>query len=74
MGSPSLGEFARAHQDLLQADACLWEAGTRNEQGSITITAGLKGLLSVELRVQSVAYDLQFKQCSVGSKRCLAAG
>jgi acetylornithine deacetylase/succinyl-diaminopimelate desuccinylase-like protein len=32
IGSPSLGEFARAHQDLLQADACLWEAGTRNEQ------------------------------------------
>ena len=58
IGSPSLGDFARTHQDLLQADACLWEAGTRNEQGSITITAGLKGLLSVELRVQSVAYDL----------------
>ncbi len=58
IGSPSLGEFARAHQDLLQADACLWEAGARNEQGAITITAGLKGLVSVELRVQSVAYDL----------------
>jgi acetylornithine deacetylase/succinyl-diaminopimelate desuccinylase-like protein len=58
IGSPSLGDFARTHQDLLQADACLWEAGARNEQGSITITAGLKGLLSVELRVQSVAYDL----------------
>ena len=58
IGSPDLGEFARTHQDLLQADACLWEAGARNEQGSITITAGLKGLLSVELRVQSVAYDL----------------
>jgi len=58
IGSPSLGEFARAHQDLLQADACLWEAGVRNERGAITITAGLKGLLSVELRVQSVAYDL----------------
>src|SRR5712691_2593227 len=58
IGSPSLSEFARAHQDLLQADACLWEAGVRNERGAITITAGLKGLLSVELRVQSVAYDL----------------
>ena len=58
IGSPSLGAFARAHQDLLQADGCLWEAGARNERGTITITAGLKGLLSVELRVQTVAYDL----------------
>ncbi len=58
IGSPSLGDFAHAHQELLQADACLWEAGTRNEQGSITITAGLKGILSVELRIQTVAYDL----------------
>ena len=58
IGSPSLGEFARTHQDVLQADSYLWEAGARNEQGAITITAGLKGLLSVELRVQSVAYDL----------------
>lgn len=58
IGSPSLGEFAHSHQNLLQADACLWEAGTRNEQGSPTFTAGLKGIVSVELRVQSVAYDL----------------
>ncbi len=58
IGSPSLGAFARAHQDVLQADGCLWEAGARNERGTITITAGLKGLLSVELRVQTVAYDL----------------
>lgn len=58
VGSPSLGDFAKAHQDLLQADGCLWESGTRDEQGAITITAGLKGVLCVELRVQTVAYDL----------------
>jgi acetylornithine deacetylase/succinyl-diaminopimelate desuccinylase-like protein len=58
IGSPSLGTFARTHQDLLQADGCLWEAGARNEQGTITLTAGLKGILSVELRVRTVAYDL----------------
>jgi len=58
IGSPSLGAFARSHQDLLQADGCLWEAGARNAQGTITITAGLKGIVSVELRVQTVAYDL----------------
>lgn len=58
IGSPSLESFAAAHQDLLRADACLWEAGSRDEQGAITITAGLKGLLAVELRVRTVSYDL----------------
>src|SRR5260221_6135528 len=62
IGSPSLSEFARAHQDLLQADACLWEAGVRNERGAITITAGLNGLFSVELRVRRVPYDLHSRK------------
>lgn len=58
IGSPGLENFAATHRDLLQADACLWEAGSRDGQGALTLTAGLKGVLSVELRVQSVAYDL----------------
>jgi acetylornithine deacetylase/succinyl-diaminopimelate desuccinylase-like protein len=58
IGSPSLERFAAEHQELLQVDACLWETGYRNEQGTITITAGLKGLLAVELHVRTVGYDL----------------
>jgi acetylornithine deacetylase/succinyl-diaminopimelate desuccinylase-like protein len=58
IGSPSLGDFAAAHQDLLQADACLWEAGERDERGALTFSAGLKGELSVELRVRGVSHDL----------------
>jgi acetylornithine deacetylase/succinyl-diaminopimelate desuccinylase-like protein len=58
IGSPDLGTFAAAHPDLLRADACLWETGYRDADGTITITAGLKGLLAVELHVQSVAHDL----------------
>lgn len=58
IGSPSLERFAADHHDLFQADACLWETGYRNEQGTITITAGLKGLLAVELHVRTVGYDL----------------
>ena len=58
IGSPSLGDFAASHQDMLQADACLWETGYRDAQGRLDISAGLKGSLSVELRVQGVAHDL----------------
>lgn len=58
VGSPHLGEFAAQNRDLLQADACLWEAGYREESGALMLYAGLKGMLYVELRARGVAYDL----------------
>ncbi len=58
IGSTHLGEFAAAHQDLILADACLWEAGYREPGGALALYAGVKGILYVELRVRGVAYDL----------------
>lgn len=58
IGSLHLAEFAAAHQDLIQADACLWEAGYREPDGPLAFYAGVKGILYVELRVRGVAYDL----------------
>lgn len=58
VGSPHLGDFAAANRALLQADACLWEAGYREPNGSLALYAGLKGMLYVELRSRTVAYDL----------------
>jgi acetylornithine deacetylase/succinyl-diaminopimelate desuccinylase-like protein len=58
VGSPHLGEFAARNRELLQADACLWEAGYREESGALMLYAGLKGMLYVELRARGVAYDL----------------
>ncbi|MEO6458347.1 MAG: M20/M25/M40 family metallo-hydrolase [Chloroflexia bacterium] len=58
VGSPHLGEFAAQNRELLQADACLWEAGYREESGALMLYAGLKGMLYVELRAQGVDYDL----------------
>lgn len=58
VGSPHLGEFAAANRALLEADACLWEAGYREPNGSLALYAGLKGMLYVELRARTVAYDL----------------
>jgi len=58
IGSPHLGKFAAAHQDLVQADACLWEAGYRNAQGSLECYAGVKGILYVELQAKGAAHDL----------------
>ena len=58
VGSPHLGEFAARNRELLQADACLWEAGYREESGALMLYAGLKGMLYVELRARGVTYDL----------------
>ena len=67
IGSPHLGEFAAQNRDLLQADACLWEAGYREEGGALMLYAGLKGMLYVELRAQGVAYDLHSSNANLAS-------
>lgn len=58
VGSPHLGEFAAANQELIAADGCLWESGYRDADGNLTFNAGGKGLLYVEMRVRGVGYDL----------------
>lgn len=58
IGSPNLAAFAAANQDLIRADACLWEAGYRDKSGALPLYAGLKGMLYIELRVRGVAFDL----------------
>jgi acetylornithine deacetylase/succinyl-diaminopimelate desuccinylase-like protein len=58
IGSPNLEDFAASHQDIVKADACLWESGYRDAQGALGLHAGAKGLLYVELRVHTVAFDL----------------
>lgn len=58
IGSPHLAEFAAANQALVKGDACLWEAGYRDSQGQLALYAGLKGILYIELRVSTAAYDL----------------
>ena len=58
IGSPHLAAFAAANQELIKADACLWEAAYRDDGGAVSIYAGLKGMLYVELRARGVAFDL----------------
>jgi acetylornithine deacetylase/succinyl-diaminopimelate desuccinylase-like protein len=58
IGSPSLEKFIRKNQDLLKADAALNpDAGMIGMQYP-TITYGLRGLASFELRVYGPATDL----------------
>lgn len=57
IGSPNMEPFCEAHADLLRADGCLWEMGHHDEAGRPVFSLGAKGLLYVELSVQSSEGD-----------------
>jgi acetylornithine deacetylase/succinyl-diaminopimelate desuccinylase-like protein len=58
VGSPSLPAFVRRNEELLAADACLWEGSMKDEAGRPMIFCGTKGLLYVELRAKGASHDL----------------
>jgi acetylornithine deacetylase/succinyl-diaminopimelate desuccinylase-like protein len=57
IGSPNLERFIEDNAGDLEADACLWEFGGVEDDGRPTVTLGLKGIQTVELRAQGPAYD-----------------
>lgn len=57
IGSPAMEAFVERHQELLAADACIWEGGGVTWEGLPMITLGVKGLLYVELQVQTISHD-----------------
>ena len=60
VGSPHLRQFTNTPlgAELLKVDGCIWEAGYKDPVGRPTVALGCKGILYVELRVQSAAKDL----------------
>ncbi len=57
IGSPHMEAFVEEHQELLRADACLWEGGDVTWNGQPQVTLGVKGLLYVELEARTIARD-----------------
>jgi len=57
IGSTHLPEFIRDNLDLLAADACLWEFGGVDHEGTPEQVAGLRGICYVELNVRSASLD-----------------
>ncbi len=57
IGSPHLPAWAEAHRSELLADAAIWEEGQIDEAGRPIVRPGARGLLYVELSVQTIARD-----------------
>lgn len=58
IGSPHFEEFVRENQELVEADACIWESGGKNEEGKLEVTLGLKGIAYLELISEGPKRDL----------------
>ncbi|NIS83551.1 MAG: M20/M25/M40 family metallo-hydrolase [Anaerolineales bacterium] len=57
IGSANLPAFVASHAELLAADACIWEFGGVNHEGTPLQIAGLRGICYVELSVQTASQD-----------------
>jgi acetylornithine deacetylase/succinyl-diaminopimelate desuccinylase-like protein len=57
IGSPHIADFVRQHQDLLCCQGALWEGGGINAEGQAVMTLGFRGILAVELALQTMAVD-----------------
>ncbi|MDR7545219.1 MAG: M20/M25/M40 family metallo-hydrolase [Armatimonadota bacterium] len=57
IGSPHIAEFVRAHRDALRCHGAVWEEGGLAASGRPETTLGRRGILAVELEVQTMARD-----------------
>lgn len=55
--SANLEGFVRSHKELLRGEACLWEFGGVNHEGTPIQYAGLRGIVYVELVVETARID-----------------
>ncbi len=54
IGSPHLAPFVREHASILGCSGALWEAGGINAQGRPIVSLGYRGILAVELSVETM--------------------
>ncbi|MGH7324570.1 MAG: M20/M25/M40 family metallo-hydrolase [Candidatus Rokuibacteriota bacterium] len=58
IGSPFFGPFTEAHRDLLAADVVLVTDGPKHTSGRPTITGGARGVMKIELVIESARRDV----------------
>ncbi len=65
VGSPHLRKVMRANRELLEADACVWENGFKDESGNPVVRLGTKGSLRVSLTCRGANADLHSGYASI---------
>jgi len=57
IGSPHIVQFVREHRDLLTCQGAVWEEGQVNAAGQPVISLGRRGILAIELTVETMVRD-----------------
>lgn len=57
-GSRHVGLYVNAHQEELQADACIWEGGGKNSADHFEVVAGVRGIVSFDVHVKTADADI----------------
>lgn len=58
IGSPFFGPFTEAHRDLLAADVVIVTDGPKHASGRPTIAGGARGVMKIEMVIESARRDL----------------
>jgi len=61
IGSPSLYRFMTEHPEMLTAEGCIWDEGSRDTKDRPVISLGFKGITFLELWAHGARTDLHSK-------------
>lgn len=64
IGSSHVIKYTQAHQQQLQADAVIWECGSKNASSKLSISGGLRGIACLDLSVTTATADLHSSKAS----------
>ncbi|MGP6140198.1 M20/M25/M40 family metallo-hydrolase [Jeotgalibaca sp. A127] len=65
IGSPNLGRYIEKYADLFKADACIWEAGSKDKYENYVVSAGMKGIAYFDLEVDTASIDIHSSMAAI---------
>ncbi|MDI6771929.1 MAG: M20/M25/M40 family metallo-hydrolase [bacterium] len=65
IGSPHIARFVQEHKDLLACHGAVWEEGGTDAEGRPQVSLGRRGILEVELTVETMRVDAHSGQADV---------
>lgn len=57
VSSPHIAQFVQENLELIRADGAIWEEGSQTQEGRPVLTLGVRGILYVELSVETMKMD-----------------
>lgn len=65
IGSPTLEAYMAKYADLFKADACIWEAGSKDKYENYVVSAGMKGIAYFDLEVTTANIDIHSSMAAI---------